>query len=341
MKVYKMMKHTILSFAVMLVFGWIIAGGVDAKAAVTTVKETVEDRPYILSVGDEIAVYNAANLKINGKAPKKLKKKVKTIYSVTDSDYYYIPASYYDRAAYNTYTDYQNAQNGYKYISATDYYFSFQKPGTYTFKYYTYSTKTTRNKVEGKDYYSYDVTVTKKLNIKKYKVVKDTNILKSISLGNAKVTNKTTTTANQKTTGVYVRNQYLKGKSGKLKVALNSTYKITSIVVCTFDKDGKAVYTQAKNKGKVTYGLYPRDNSYTNENYPIYNSISKGLMKETIVYIGYRNKLTGEYTKHTVKKNNDGSTYVESEYKYYGNTQVYTSNGTGGNCVLTYTFYLQ
>ncbi len=339
MKTYKMMKKIILSFAAMFVFGMVFATAVDTEAAVTTVTETKEEQPSIVQVGTHTNLYRAANLKINGKAPKKIKKKVKTISAVTDPATYYIPASYYDREAYDTYADYLNAQNNFKYYAATDYYFCFQKPGTYTFKYYTYNYSAKWNDVEGKDYRSYDVTVTKTLHIKKYKVVKDTNILKSISLGSAKVTNKKTGTLAGKSTSVAVRNQYLKGNGGKLKVVLNNTYKITSIVVMTYDKDGDPVYTQVKNKGRVTYGQYIRDNSYTSTNDSKYNRTDVCMLKVTVVYIGYQNKLTGEYTKYTVKKRDYGDTYVENEYKYYGNDRVYTGTGLGGNCKLSYTFY--
>lgn len=311
------------------------ASAVDAKAAVTTVTETQESKPKMLSVGSDVAFYGAANLKINGKAPKKIKKKVKTITSVTDVDHYYIPASYYEREAYDSYTAYRNAQNGYKYIAATDYYFTFQKAGTYTFKYYTYSYDTKWNDVPGKDYQSLDVTVTKTLHVQKYKVVKDTSIVKSITLGNAKYKNSQVRTAAGKTTSTYVKDQYLRGNSGKLKVVLNNNYKITSIVVLTYDAEG----TQVKNKGKVTFGQYAKDDSYVSDYNPKYNRTNISLMKETKVYIAYQNKLTGEYTKYMVKKRDNGDTYVESEYKKYGDDRVYTGSSLGGNCSASYTFY--
>lgn len=339
MKTYKMMKKIILSLAVMFMFGMVFATEVDTEAAVTTVTETKEYQPSIVSVGDHMNLNSAANLKINGKAPKKIKKKVKAIYAVTDSAAYYIPASYYDREAYNTYADYKNAQNNFKYYAATDYYFCFQKPGTYTFKYYTYSYSAKWNDVEGKDYQSYDIEVKKTLHIKKYKVVKDTNIVKSITLGNAKYKNTRVSTAAGKTTSTNVKNQYLKGNSGKLKIAMNNTYKITSIVVLTYDAEGDPVYTQVKNKGKVTFGQYARDDSYVSTYDAKYNRTNLSLMKETKVYIAYQNKLTGAYTKYTVKTRENGDTYVENEYKYYGNDQVYTGTGLGGNCVVSYTFY--
>lgn len=341
MKTYKALKNIILSFAIAVAFGLVFAGGVDAKAAVTTVLETEEHTPELVSVGSHTTLYNAANLKINNKAPKKMKKKVKTITSVTQADTYYIPASYYDREAYNTYADYRNAQNGYKYYAATDYYFCFQKPGTYTFKYYTYSYNTKWNDVPGQEYQSYDVEVTKTLHVRTYKVVKDTNILKSISLGNAKVKNSYKSTATGKSSNTYVKNQYLKGNSGKLKVALNKNFQIMSIVVVTYDAEGDPVYTQVANKGTVAYGQYAKDSSYVSDYDSKYNRISLKLMKETKVYIAYQNKLTGAYTKHTVKTREDGSTYVENEYKYYNNEEVYTGTGTDGNCVLSYTFYKQ
>ncbi|MBE5881979.1 MAG: hypothetical protein E7289_06725 [Lachnospiraceae bacterium] len=338
MKTFKSLKKIVASFVAVFAFA-LFFNSADVDAKVTTIVEKDVQTPSIVEVGDSVTYYDVSGMKINKKSVKKMKSKVKNIVLGSNSTGVYIPASYYSQNAYSSYTAYLNAQNNFKYIGTTDYEFTFKKTGTYTFTWYTYRTSTSYVQVPGKDYGSYDVTVTKVAHTKKYKVVKNSNILKSITLGKAKVTSSRTAKDNGSRSGTTVANYYLSGSSGKIKVSLNSPYKVMSIIVKTYDAEGNAVYQQVKNKGKVVFGKYVRDDSYIDSYDSKYNSITKDLMKETEVYIAYKNTFTGEYTKHVLKTDAYGRQYVECQYKYYNDPQVYTGNGTGGNCVLSYTFY--
>ena len=237
----KTMKKIIISLAAVFVFGLLISG-VDANAAVNTVTEKDDKVPQIYEVGNSISLYDVSGLKINGKKVSKMKKKIKTIVMDQDKKGIYIPASYYSQSAYDSYTAYYNAQNGFKYVATTDYNFTFKKAGTYTFKWTTYNVSSQWIDVPGQTYQVLDVKVTKILHTQKYKVVKNATVLKSITLGKAKYTATRTAKADQSSSGTSVTNRYLKGNSGKVKVSLNSPYKVMSIIVKTYDAEGNAVY---------------------------------------------------------------------------------------------------
>ncbi|MBQ8199212.1 MAG: hypothetical protein IJZ76_07290 [Lachnospiraceae bacterium] len=172
----------------------------------------------------------------------------------------------------------------------------------------------------GQAYSVKDVEITKTTYTYKVKVVKDTNVFKYVKLGKAKVTNsaKSSETSSSST---YVSNRYLTGTSGKLNIKTNSTYEITSIVVMTYDKDGNQVYRNVDNKQTIAYGL----NAYDSTLYDVMPGVDKNkknfsrqLMKRTYVYVGYRNKHTGEYTKFAVKEDANKETYCEVEYQRPG-----------------------
>ena len=320
MKTLKTLKHIIFSFAFVLALGLMLSDGTEAKAAVTTVTKTDISTPEINYVGYSISV-TGSNIKINNKAVKKSKKKVRAILTDEDPTYYYIPASYVDsREYYNTAADYEKAQNSYSYKAAKSYTFVFKKAGTYTFSWDSYDYEIDYVQVPGKTYYVRNVTVEKTTHVRKIKVLKDGNVLKSIQLGKAKVTNKASygeASDSYKT----VSNKYLTGTSGKLNIKLNSNYAITSILVMTYDKEGNQVYQQVNNKSTVTYGDYLYDTTTYNVETGVdmnKKNFVKSLMKKTVVFIGYRNKFTGDYSKYTIKTDAQGEKYIEAEYLYAG-----------------------
>lgn len=112
--------------------------GADASAATRT------DETVVVPVGDEITVSGVPNLKINGKATKKLKKKVKVIqyskgsvYSTyRTKSYFKSEAAYKDENAYNA----EHGDQVYKYYPATSSYrLIFKKAGTYKISYTDYA----------------------------------------------------------------------------------------------------------------------------------------------------------------------------------------------------------
>lgn len=122
-----------------------------------------------------------------------------------------------------------------------------------------------------------------------YKVLKTRGVISSVQLGKAKITNKDTQKAYSSSSSS--SRSFLSGNSGKLTVKMaNSNYSIMSIVVKTYDKDGKPVYKKVSNKKNLGYGLYKRRDTY-------YSSSVTSLYKETVVYVSYKNKFTGEFCK--------------------------------------------
>ncbi len=316
----KTLKNIIFSFAFVLALGMMLAAGTDAKAATTTVTENCEQTPEVMEVGEVYPITDGINIKINNKAIKKSKKKVRAILTDKENAGCIIPASYYEREYYNSVADYEKAKDNTKAMTTYDYTFVFKKAGTYTFTWDKYYSSTEWVAVPGQTYKLRNVKVTKTTYTKKIKVVKDERVLKSIKLGKAKYTY-SRKKSETKSSGTTVVNKYLTGTSGKLDVKLNSTYEITSIVVMTYDKDGNQVYRNVDNKQTIAYGL----NAYDSTLYDVMPGVDKNkknfsrqLMKRTYVYVGYRNKHTGEYTKFAVKEDANKETYCEVEYQRPG-----------------------
>ncbi len=173
---------------------------------------------------------------------------------------------------------------------------------------------------------------------RQYKVLKTSKIISSVQLGKTKLTK-----ADSK--GAYSssgssRRSFLSGNSGKLTVkAADKNYSITSIVVKTYDKEGKPVYTKVGNKKKINYGLFKHKDSYSSK-YHSYSSTS--LYKTTTVYVFYKNKFTGEFTRvNSISKNKYGN-YVfsvtsrnEGDQKDTTDTYSYLPSGN----YVSYTFY--
>lgn len=347
MKTLKTLKHIIFSFAFVLALGMMLAAGTEAKAATTTVVEKDDQTPEVVSIGSQTYVYGN-NIKINGKAIKKSKKKVRALLDSESPKAYRIMASCYDREFYNSAADYEKASRA-KYYPAYGYYFYFKKAGTYTFTWDTYDCDYEWASVPGQTYEIRNVTVYKTTHTKSYKVVKDTNVFKYVKLGKAKYTysRKSSETSSSSTTAV---KKYLTGTSGKLNIKTNSNYAITSIIVMTYDKEGNRVYTQVANKQNVAYGL----NAYDTTLYNVVagvdknkGNLSRQLMKRTYVYIGYQDKFTGAYSKFTIKTDAQGEKYIETEWKNAGaDAQVqkdtnYNYFSPDGSCYNTFVFSIK
>lgn len=122
-----------------------LALAVAAVGAGSSVKaETKTNDPVVYEVGSTAYYNNVANLKINGKAPKKLKSKVKTItFAKYPSSGTYRTKAFFDTEdAYATVNDYnkENGSEAYKYYPATaSYEVDFKKAGTYKISYTDYT----------------------------------------------------------------------------------------------------------------------------------------------------------------------------------------------------------
>lgn len=179
-----------------------------------------------------------------------------------------------------------------------------------------------------------------------YKVLKNGRIISSVSLGKSKISGKDSNGV-YKSTSSSTSKRMLSGNKGKLVVKMgDKNYSITSIIVETYDKDGNVVYKKVGNKKNVTYGAFKYNDSYSSswgDTY-LYNYNYSSMYKPTTVYVGYKNKFTGEYSTFDVikKTNSDGKPYytIKSTYKYDSSDKVQTSEGGfSGPCYASYTFF--
>jgi hypothetical protein len=177
-----------------------------------------------------------------------------------------------------------------------------------------------------------------------YKVMATETPVASVTLGKSKQTTKRTSTG-YKTTVKSTKKRFLSGNSGKLTVKMSSkNYKLNSIVVETYDKDGNVKYTSVKNKAKIAYGLYKNTSSYQSK-YSSYSYSNSSMYKPTIIHIGYTDKFTGEYSKYTVETTNEDGVAVQrikTTYKEYDDgvlSKEQTSTDYYGPCHKSYTFY--
>lgn len=316
------------AFALALVF----TGNV---AAAKTVKSTEKQ---IYHVGSTKSV-SGADIKINKKSLSKMKKKVKAVKTGSDSKAF----SYHVK----DYTE-ETEKNALAYKKYTSYELTFLKAGTYTI------TVTTYGKDYGSSSYVNDEWVYSKDELVKYvttykiKVLKTDEIVASVQLGKAKISNKTTWEKTGGYSSISTRKTFLSGSKGKLTVKMaDKNYKIQSIIIATYDKKGNKIYKAVKNKKSVTFGKYKRKHtySYSYEDGGKYYEYSTQLFKPTEVYISYKNMFTGEYTKWTVKKDKKGkATIVHVKNKDSdGDSYTYDTEPSefygDGICTSSYTFY--
>lgn len=176
---------------------------------------------------------------------------------------------------------------------------------------------------------------------RQYKVLKTSNVISSVQLGKTKLTR-----ADSK--GAYSssgssRRSFLSGKSGKLTVkAADKNYSITSIVVKTYDKEGKPVYTKVGNKKKVNYGQYKYKSSYSSPS-GSYSYSYGSHYKETTVYVFYKNKFTGAFTRvNSISKDEDGDYVFSVTSRNAGDKKDTTGTSSGISYYdnyVSYTFY--
>lgn len=180
--------------------------------------------------------------------------------------------------------------------------------------YSDYTQVSVKKGVDG-EYHKYYAprNIIKVVRQEKYKVVKTSaSAVKSFQLGNAKYSSSASNGAYTYSSSSTVA-PFLSGKSGKVKIKMNKNYKLMSIIMMTYDANGNEVYTQVKNNKKVTFGQYPYS-------YKSSYSTRSDLYKTTRIYVSYKNKHTGDYTKFEVKKDAAGNSYVQSTC-YYADTK--------------------
>lgn len=182
--------------------------------------------------------------------------------------------------------------------------------------------------------------VIKTIYSRQYKVLKTYEVISSVQLGKAKITS----TSNR---GAYSSSSsssrsFLTGSKGKLTVKVaDKNYSITSIVVKTYDKEGKPVYTKVGNKKNVNFGAYKPLSKY-NSTYSTYSYSRTSLFKPTTVYVFYKNKFTGAYsTVDKIEKDVYGDYKFTYTYKNANSdkAETYTSYGVDTSYSQSFTFY--
>lgn len=324
----KVKKITYTAFAV-LAIGAVTASGVDVQAK--TVNQPTHKSKKVYTVGDKdnYSLYDATNLKINGKNYSKAKKKVKTIQTAKNEQAYKSYTGSYtnyldDSVVYDTEDNLQQKEN-YKYISTYDYSFVFLKAGTYKISYDKYESG---DDIVEKSQDGKTETVTKVLEKTHYedtiKVVDTTNPIKKLSLGKSSVSYTVKKSGTKTTTKTVVKNRYLTGKNGKLTFSMNSGYKLTSAYVVTRNAEGNIVVSSTGNKKNVTYsvGKYTNNETYdkivqdpvtgkdqyvvdekgysTLVKAPVVVSEAANKYKETTIVYGYKDSFTGNYTNYSI-----------------------------------------
>lgn len=196
---------------------------------------------------------------------------------------------------------------------------------------------------DGKNHLYYQPrNLIKTTNTYEYKVLKSTTAVSSVQLGKAKLSYKDTR-GSYSTTTTSSRKQFLSGSKGKVTAKTgDKNYSVTNILVLTLDKDGNLLAQVVGNKKNVVYGTGKGDYTITSAN----GSVTKysPMYKPTMVYVGYKNKYTGAFTKFDlVKVQEDGQTVtrIKSTYRYEGDTKdrEYIGTSPEGSCVSDFLFY--
>ena len=175
---------------------------------------------------------------------------------------------------------------------------------------------------------------------RKYKVLATSKVISSVQLGKTKLssTNKYGAYSSSSSS----KRAFLTGNSGKLTVkTADKNYSITSIIVETYDKNGKAVYTKVSNKKKINYGLNNSKNAYADP-YGVYSYNYSSHYKPTTVYVTYKNKFTGAFSKvNSITKDANGNTVFSITSRNVGDTKdtTYTSESIPDSYTNAYTFF--
>ena len=176
--------------------------------------------------------------------------------------------------------------------------------------------------------------------VEPYKVLKTSKAISSVQLGKAKVTRSDSKGAYSSSSSS--SRSFLTGSKGKLTVkTADKNYSITSIIVETYDKDGKPVYTKVGNKKTVNFGLNKRSGQYSSP-YSNYSENYTSLYKPTTVYVSYKNKYTGAfYRVNSVTKDAYGNNVFSVTYRNAGDTKdsTYTTYSLPDSYTSSYTFF--
>ena len=176
-----------------------------------------------------------------------------------------------------TYSDSQEWEEAMGYSRITLY---GTKPGTYTV---SFTVVDINGKSRGK----------KKMTVQ---VVNSDSVTKKVTFGSQTVISDTVTYKNGTKKEVYKSNTKVKGSSGKLKVTPDSQYKITGLIVCYVDKNGKEVYKKVGNGANITLS---KTYGYVSTSTGASNRSDKKL---TYVWISYKDTFTGDTCKCSITK---------------------------------------
>lgn len=206
---------------------------------------------------------------------------------------------------------------------------------------WSYVAATIKTGADKKQYvYCQPRNVIKTTYSKQYKVLKTSKVISSVQLGKTKLTRADSKSAYSSSSSS--KRAFLSGSSGKLTVkAADKNYSITSIVVLTYDKEGKPVYTKVSNKKKINYGVNKSMSSYKSS-FSTYSYNSVSLYKPTTVYVCYKNKFTGAFCRvNSISKNKYGNSEFSVTYWNAGDTKDTTVTKTSmpSDCTTSYTFY--
>ncbi len=355
MGIFKKLQQAFLTTVVTVALGAVAFSGISADAATITKKPTVNSKETV-AIGTQTSVNAVSNFKINGKAYKKYKKKIKVVQTLNNPKYWTnkgTKTNYIDDEFISDTEKYKQSQDNNKYISAQSYSITFLKAGTYTLSYDEYSTgesKTVQNADNVSSTTTYELIKTTYRET--YKVVPTTNELKVFALGKTKFTYTTKNSGNKVNTKTVIKNKFLSGNSGKLSMKASSkNYAITSAFVVTYDAQGKVVVTASGNGKKVNYGkyksqgktvyaktkvdangdtVYKKDASgkdtYEKDYDLVTTSQYASKYKPTTVYYGYKDKFTGDSVTYSVSNK---TVYVKE--KDDKNETYYVKDAEGKN----------
>ena len=196
---------------------------------------------------------------------------------------------------------------------------------------------------DGKDHvFCQPRNVIKTTYVKPYKVLKTSKVIKSVQLGSTKLTRADSMGAYSSSSSSQRAFLSSKKTKGKLTVkTADKNYSITSIIVKTYDKNGKPVYTKVGNKKTVNFGLNKSSSQYSSP-YSSYSYSYNSLYKPTTVYVSYKNKYTGAfYRVNSVTKDADGDNVFSVTYRNVGDTKdtTYTTYSLPDSYTSSYTFY--
>jgi|GEM_PF-4554050 len=131
-----------------------------------------------------------------------------------------------------------------------------------------------------------------------------------------KIKKNTKTTTESSTLGAY--GCYADKESGKLSLKANGQYELTGAVVVTVNNKNKLTYTklskkQVKKGKKITLSKGYVRNDVVNLITDSYTNNSQ--VKETYVFVSYKDKITGETVKKSIDKKSKGYTTIKTVTK--------------------------